>query len=168
MCSTSGSYLGISPTYLWLRFDEKSSSRSFRKSPRSSSTTERMLAREDLIPSRMQPILLCSEWISINRDSIHFWGLPMWSAPIWVEIFLKKKIIEVEIATSCSLEIELSCRRRDSYTRWRPYLLEDGGTYEKIRRPKQKGVELDRQDNTTSPDPDNRYTPLDPSEKDIE
>ena len=138
MRSTSGSNSGNSPTYLQLRFDEKSSSRSFRKSPRSSLTTGCMLAREDLILSRMQPILLCSERIFINRDSIYSWGLSLWNAPVWAEIFLKKKIIEVEIATSCFFEMELLCRRRDSHTRWCPYLPEDSGTYEKIRRPKQK------------------------------
>jgi hypothetical protein len=71
----------------------------------------------------------------------------------------------VEIATFCSLEIELSCRRHDSYTRLYPYQPEDSRTYKKLGDQKRKGVELDRQDNTISPGPNREYIPLDPSEK---
>ena len=57
---------------------------------------------------------------------------------VTVEVFLEKKTIEVEIAISYPLEIELSYKRRDSYTRQYLYLPEDSGIYERIRRPKQK------------------------------
>jgi hypothetical protein len=51
-----------------------------------------------------------------------------------VKIFLEKMAIEVEIATSCSLETKPLCKRYDSYTRQYPYLPENGKTYEKVRK----------------------------------
>ena len=50
----------------------------------------------------------------------------------------EKKIIEVEIITSCFLEMELLCRRYNSHTRQCSYLSEDSGTYKKIRKPNKK------------------------------